>query len=177
MGKKVSEFGWGAVLRHYGWCSLLEDCILPGLLSVFIIILMIVNKADMREQLESLLNIGFMIVPVMISLVLAAYAILLSYILSDSVSKVVEDRKGKEFIANLNSGFAAYLLISVIAIVLMILISCVLPLEVECKCENKVNTLVYFFISFLLFYSVNVLIGVVIDIFNIGQTRIIKKEE
>lgn len=173
--KKKTEFGWVAVFRHYGICSLLEDSILPGILSVVLFLLLKWSDANIREQLDFLLNIGFMVVPVMISLVLAAYAILLSYILSDSVSKVVEEENGKEFIADLNSGFAAYLFFSVVAIVLMIIVSCVLHLEIDCGFTNIVNSIVFIVLCFLLFYSVNILIGVVIDIFNIGQTRIVKK--
>lgn len=173
--KKKTEFGWVAVFRHYGICSLLEDSILPGILSVLLFLLLEWGDANIREQLDFLLDIGFMVVPVMISLVLAAYAILLSYILSDSVSKVVEEEDGKEFIADLNSGFAAYLFISIIAIVLMIIVSCVLHFEIDCDYTNIVNSIVFISISFLLFYSVNILGGVVIDIFNIGQTRIVKK--
>lgn len=169
-----SEFGWGAVLRHYGFKSLLKDSVLPLCLSITILFLITINEVDVKSQLEKLLSIGFTIVPVMISLVLAAYAILLSYILSESVSKIIENDSGRDFIADLNSGFAAYLFISIITIVVMIVVSNVLEIGIECRYGDLINAMVYGIISFLLLYSVNVLIGVVIDIFNIGQTRTIK---
>ena len=172
MRSKKSEFGWSAVFRHYGVWSLFQDGAFPAIVSTGILILMFVYEVDFREQLENLLNIGFMIVPVMISLVLAAYAILLSYILSDSVSKVIENDDGKNFVADLNSGFASYLFFSVLAIVLMIITSCIKNIGIEYEYENAVNAGIYFILCFLLLYSVNVLVGVIIDIFNIGQTKI-----
>ena len=58
----------------------------------------------------------------------------------------------------------------------MIIISSVANMEITIKESNAVNYFVYFLVCFLLIYSVFILIGIVIDIFNSGQTTLLEND-
>ena len=50
---------------------------------------------------------------------------------------------------------------------------CNMQVEVEPTLADIINYVVYFLFSFLLGYSVFILIGIVIDIYNSGQTSLL----
>ena len=50
---------------------------------------------------------------------------------------------------------------------------CNMQVEVEPTLADIINYVVYFLFSFLLVYSVFILIGIVIDIYNSGQTSLL----
>jgi len=58
----------------------------------------------------------------------------------------------------------------------MIIISSVANMEIAIKGPNAVNYPVYFLVCYLLVYSVSILIGIVIDIFNSGQTTLLDND-
>ena len=74
----------------------------------------------------------------------------------------------------MNSSFAACLFVSTISIIAMIIISSIANMDIEIEKPNAVNYPVYFFVCYLLVYSVSILIGIVIDVFNSGQTSILE---
>ena len=100
---------------------------------------------------------------------------MLSFILSDKVTSIKNKEGGADFIQSINSGFAFCLLISILTIIMMVLAKgiCNMQVEVEPTLADIINYVVYFLFSFLLVYSVFILIGIVIDIYNSGQTSLL----
>lgn len=123
----------------------------------------------------SVLDLGISIIPSMVALIVAAYTIMLSFILSDKVTSIKNKEGGADFIQSINSGFAFCLLISILTIIMMVLAKgiCNMQVEVESTLADIINYVVYFLFSFLLGYSVFILIGIVIDIYNSGQTSLL----
>lgn len=170
-----SIFGWSNVLSNYSFADFLKDAWLPSLVASLLLLLAVYNKVDMYLQVKSLLELGITIIPSMVALIVAAYTIMLSFLLSDKISSIKEKTGGREFIQNINSSFAMCLLISILTIILMIVfkgISC-MELEVEPKLADAINYVAYFIITFLLTYSVFILVGIVVDIYNSGQTSLL----
>jgi hypothetical protein len=174
MYKSNSIFGWKNVLYNYGWKGILLDSILPIVISSLLCTIMNWKGADVLLQLKHLVEIGISIVPAMVALILTAYTIMLAFIIGDKFVSIKETKAGKKLIQDLNSSFAACLFISTISIVAMIIISSISNMNIEIKEPNIVNYPVYFFVCYLLVYSVSILIGIVIDIFNSGQTSILE---
>lgn len=100
---------------------------------------------------------------------------MLTFIISDekfsSLKKTVE---GKGLIKSINSSFATCLFVSIIAIISMIIISNIANMDIAIANPELVNYPVFFVICYLLVYSVSILIGIVIDIFNSGQTSLLE---
>lgn len=124
---------------------------------------------------RKILDLGISIIPSMVALIVAAYTIMLSFILSDKVTSIKNKEGGADFIQSINSGFAFCLLISILTIIMMVLAKgiCNMQVEVESTLADIINYVVYFLFSFLLVYSVFILIGIVIDIYNSGQTSLL----
>ena len=176
MKKTCSIFGWSAVVRHYGCRSFCLDSILPFFVSLFLCILIYVKDANVFLQLKHLVGVGISIVPAMVALVLTAYTIILTFIVGDKFNSIKKTKEGCNLIQNLNSSFAACLFVSTISIIAMIIVSCISNMEIAIEDPNRVNYPVYFFVCYLLVYSVSILIGIIIDIFNSGQTTMLSDD-
>ena len=184
MRKSLSIFGWKAILRNYGWTSFWLDSILPLIVSLGLCILMYVKDADILLQLKHLVEVGISIVPAMVALILTAYTIMLTFIIGDKFASIKKTKEGRQLITSgglgtmgygqdLNSSFAACLFVSTISIIAMIIISSIANMGIAIEEPNTVNYPVYFLVCYLLVYSVSILIGIVIDIFNSGQTTLL----
>jgi hypothetical protein len=174
MHKSNSIFGWKNVLYNYGWKGILLDSILPIVISSLLCTTMNWKGADTLLQLKHLVEIGISIVPAMVALILTAYTVMLAFIIGDKFVSIKETKEGKKLIQDLNSSFAACLFVSTISIIAMIIISSIANMDIEIKEPNIVNYPAYFFVCYLLVYSVSILIGIVIDIFNSGQTSMLE---
>ena len=173
MRKPASIFGWKAILRNYGWTSFWMDSILPLAVSLGLCILTYVKNADILLLLIRLVEVGISIIPAMVALILTAYTVILTFIVGDKFVSIKRTKEGKNLIQDLNSSFAACLFVSTISIIAMIIVSCIADMGITIEYANLVNYLVYFFVCYLLVYSVSILIGIVIDIFNSGQTTLL----
>lgn len=173
MRKPLSIFGWKAILRNYGWTNLWLYSILPLIVSLGLCTLMYVKDADILLQLKHLVGVGISIVPAMVALILTAYTIMLTFIIGDKFASIKKTEEGRQLIQDLNSSFAACLFVSTISIIVMIIISSIANMGIAIEEPNTVNYPVYFLVCYLLVYSVSILIGIVIDIFNSGQTTLL----
>ena len=172
MGSINSVFGWKAVFTNYNFKDFVIDSVLPTIISIVLCVIVYCSASNMFEQIKHLLSLGIDVVPSMVALILAAYTIMLSFIWGDKMNEIKMTRNGKTLILSLNASFAACLFVSTITIVVMLFVSCVANLNVGTGHPNLVNYPVFFIICYLLTYSVCILIGVVVDIYNIGQTVI-----
>lgn len=173
MRKPLPIFGWKAILKNYGWTNFWLDSILPLIVSLSLCTLMYVKDADILLQLKHLVEVGISIVPAMVALILTAYTIMLTFIIGDKFASVKKTEEGRQLIQDLNSSFAACLFVSIISIMAMLIISSIANMGLAIEDPNTVNYPVYFFVCYLLVYSVFILIGIVIDIFNSGQTTLL----
>src|SRR5699024_2339438 len=104
------------------------------------------------------------------------YTIMLTFIVGDKFSSIKKTNEGKKLIQDLNSSFSACLIVSTISIIAMIIVSSIASLGITIKFRNSINKYVYLFICKLFVYFVSILIGIVIDIFNSGQTTLLDSD-
>ena len=169
-------FGWKIILKNYGWKNFWKDSRLPLILSLFISVTTYVHDADILIQLKNIINIGISIIPAMVALILTAYTILLTFITGDKFYSIKNTNNGRELIKDLNSSFAACLIVSTISVIMMIVVSSIVSLEIEISVPEIVNYPTYFLVLNLLLFSVSILFGIVIDIFNCGQTTLLDED-
>lgn len=173
--KRKSVFGWSNVFANYSVHDFFCDAKLPFLVAFILLMVALYNGVDMYEQVKIVLGLGMTIVPSVVALMVAAYAIILSFIMSDKVKEIKASEKGKQFVQNINSSFAMCILISILTIIFMIFSQGISNLEIETYhvYASIINSSVYFTSFFLLTYTVYILIGIVIDIYNSGQTTLL----
>ena len=56
----------------------------------------------------------------------------------------------------------------------MVIISSIVNIEIEIREPNCVNYPIYFLVCYLLIFSIVILFGIIIDIFNSGQTTLLE---
>lgn len=177
MRKPLSIFGWKTILRNYGWKNFGRDSILPLFVSLGLCTMMYIKDADILSQLNHLVGVGISIVPAMVALILTAYTIMLTFIIGDKFASIKKTEDGRQLIQELNSSFAACLFVSTFSIIAMIIISSIANMGIAMEIPNTVNYFVYFLVCYLLVYSVYILIGIVVDIFNSGQTTLLDDDD
>lgn len=167
----MSKFGYLHLITAYGLKGFILDSIVPVLLALSAVIVAIVFEADPLSMLKRIVDIGLQIVPSMVALVLAAYTIVLSFILSDRVKNIIKGNKtNQDFIENLNSNFAVFLIASSAALLFLIGTSYVSTLNVAYNYANVINLFVLFIVIYFLLFSLWLIFAIIIDLYNIGQT-------
>lgn len=172
MSKDSTFFGWRSAFNVYGLKDFATDSIIPAVLSLLLIVVGIYSGADTYKMLGAVFSLGMSIIPVMISLLIAAYAILLSMFCSKTANDIAELEGGKELLANLNSDFAVSIYVSIVSILVILSGSFVHGLGILSEYSSLVNSIVSFWVLYLLCFSVLILKDLVIAIYDIGQVAI-----
>lgn len=174
MKKQLSVFGWSCVFRYYKPKDFIFDSIVPIVFATILCLLGYNQNLDPLVILAKVLDLSISIVPAIIGLILAAYTILLSFFVSNIMQDIVASDKGKAFLQGLNSGFASCLMMSTISILAAIIISCIKELNIVVNFAGVYNYAAIWIVTYLMLFSVVILFGIIIDIFNSGQTVIAK---
>lgn len=175
--KPKSIFGWKSAFNNYGWKGFLTDSILPFLISSILCVTIYLEDIDAFLQLKHLVEIGVDVVPAMVALILAAYAIMLTFILGEKFSTIKSTKAGKDLIKGLNASFAVCLLISTITIMILVVVSEIANMNIQSPNSDAINYLVLFTLSYLFIYSIAILIGITVGVFNCGQTTLVDKDK
>lgn len=173
MSKGKSEFGWNSLFRYYGLKGLLRDITLPIIISTAICVGTYLSSRDSLDILKTVTGLANEIVPAMIGLVLAAYTVLLTFFTGDSFKKATSTDDGRKFIKGINAGFAACLTFLAVCIIFSIIIAVCIEWGYTSEIAEYINIGALFGVSFLLLYAVTSIFGIIIDIYNSGQTTVI----
>ena len=172
MGNNNNPFGWGAVFHLYGWKDWGYDSIFPVFMALLLTYISMLSDVDSYVLLGKVLDIGISIIPVMLSLLVAAYAIILSMFSSNAGDVISETDKGKELLAGVNSDFAISILSSIVGVLLCVVIKLFHSFKFELEYAAIVNSIVLFIVLYLMFFSIWILKDLVIGIFDVGVVAI-----
>ena len=177
MSNSVSDFGWRAARKEYTYKSILCDSIIPAIISVSILCTVLYFKIDTYNALSSLLKLSISILPTMLSLLLAGYAILISVYCSGFSEKIKEldkkegNQRGKRLMIGINSSFAIAILVMIMGVFSCFISSFICSLEIEAPVYLNcamINSSVLLVILFLSSFSIWVIKDITINIYNIG---------
>lgn len=169
-----SDFGWKSLFRYYGLKGFLRDITLPIIISIAICVGTYLSSKDSLDILKTVTGLANEIVPAMIGLVLAAYTVLLTFFTGNSFKKATETDDGRKFIKGINAGFAACLSLLAISVVFSIIIAVCIEWGYTSEIAEYINIGTLFGVSFLLSYAIISIFGIIIDIYNSGQTTVIQ---
>lgn len=173
------NIGLGGIIKTYGWKDFFKDSFVPLVLALIVLIAAIRCCDDSHELFDKVMALCVSILPSYLGLIVAAYTILLSLLTTDAVTKlknIVDEKNGlsgKDLIRRLNSGFAVCVLMGGLALSLSFLFSVISSLNIVVSYADTVNYLGVFLTVYLLAFSLTTLVGIIEDLFNIGQTTTI----
>jgi hypothetical protein len=112
------------------------------------------------------------ILPDILALLLAEYAIVLTLFWSDYGKNIRKYSVGRQLLKNINSSYAATIRIMVIALLFSFVLDIIMDLEIEISdvLSKWINNMTLFIVTTLLIYSIWLLKDITINIYNLGQT-------
>lgn len=122
------------------------------------------------------LNVGMLVIPVLLSVLVAGYVLLLTVYFSGKIEMFKSSEQGRDLLYQISSNYAFCIINSIIALLLTIVFSFVFHLNIQIAHPGFVNypcaLLVYFFILFTL----KNLKDLVVALFDFGQSFIFEEQ-
>jgi hypothetical protein len=172
-------FGWKSVFKNYTLLDALKDCKYPSCISLTLTLMIIFSSSDIFVSLQKIILWSIGIIPNILALLLAGYAIVLTVFWSDYGKNIRKYETGRRLLNNINSSYAATILIMVITLLLNLSIDLITSFEIVApvRISKSVNVTAIFFVITLLIFSIWLLKDIAINIFNLGQTSSIFDNE
>ena len=178
MEKKINPkdiFGVRGIVLRYAK-ELKYDFWFPA---VFALALLVVAKyfgANSPLFMEECLNVGMLVMPVLLSVLVAGYVLLLTVYFSGKIEMFKSSEQGRDLLYQISSNYAFCVINAIVALLMAIVFSFVFHLNIQIVHPGLVNypcaLLVYFFILFTL----KNLKDLVVALFNFGQSLIFEEQ-
>lgn len=174
MKNKKSIFGWPSVFRFYSNKDLIRDSLFPILISMCVTAICYWEENDMLVELFKLVTIGLSVVPAMLSILLAAYAILMSMYWSSISEKIKHNEKGNKLLNDLNSSFAGAIKVIWWSLLYLLIVNSVgvvnMPFNII-PC-SFINILLFFVTLYCILFSIWIIKDIAINIYNFASFAI-----
>lgn len=170
--QQKNNIGWGAVFLSYKGKDTFKDCLIPIIFSLAILVIILIFSFDTFSVLNKVVDISLNILPAVVSLLLAAYAIVLTLFWSEYGKRIRKYENGKQLLTNLNSSFAAIILYMIIGLLIDLALHIIISMEIELSSiffANLFNLISVFIVVLVLSFSIYSLKDITINIFNLGQ--------
>lgn len=171
---KVKKFGWPAVRQSYNFCDLVNDSWFPLLLSLIITFIRRNENSDMLDALHKIAGLGLTVVPVMLTLLLAAYTILMTMYWNPICEKMKSSERGIKLLKGLNASFAVAIRVIALGVLYLFIVNSVDTIYIQMStsiCE-VINSIYYCMALYFIFFSICILKDIVINIYNIASFSI-----
>lgn len=175
--KVISYPGWKAVWAIYSVNNLLRSIIPPGVLSAFVFSICICSDKPPTLFIAYASNATLLIAPAILGFTLSGYALMMGLSSSEFIRGLATYKaEGKSYtmFQSLNSTFAVVLWMAFITTIMGVCVDLLLKADVSFPESiadycNVFNWTFFCILLFFLFYTINAIKDVVINIFNFGQ--------
>lgn len=166
-------FGSGSMISSYSIREFIKDALFPLIVSFVFWGLSIYYVDDTYALVCKVLEISLSIIPAMIALMLTAYVFVMSFLFGKNIVSTMKNlQKGQELFHSINASFGISLLVNVSTIIIFYIMYIVSQIKITVEYADTINSVVVFFVSFLVLLSVSMQIGIVIDLYNCGQVLV-----
>lgn len=183
--KTIYHPGWDIVWRIYSKENLCKSIWLPAILTVVSFFVCFFSGKDSLVFLEYVSSTILSVGPNMLGFTLSGYALMMGFSNSDFIKGLInfkEDGKEYSLFQSLNSVFAVVLgmmfLTTLVGAFASVVLKANLPMPAMLlSITSLYNWSCLFVLLFLMFYTINAIKDIVINIFNFGQYVQIYAEE
>lgn len=148
------EMSWRAVFKAYSLKDFLWDSKMPILVTIILVLLTPSDiEFDKVEMINKMCSMLLMILPPLLSILIASFSIWISFFLSKTFEKLEEYEDGRMVLYGLNASFLINILFMLLGLICVILITICssFQMSVPFICDDICNTIV---LSVLYFMSV-----------------------
>ena len=164
----------GILARHYR--EFLKDLVWPVLLSFFLLCSARYFRIYSPTVLRESINIGMTIMPVILSVLIAGYVVLLTIYFSGNIEMFKSKENGRNLLYAISSNYALCIINSIVALVFIIVISFFFRMELTSRYHTYINYMCSAVVYVLLFYTLKNLKDLVLSLFDFGQAFIFEKQ-
>ena len=156
--------------------NILSDLVFPfvGTLAL----MFIAWKMDIYSPivLKEAINVGMDVIPVLLSVLVAGYVLLLTIYFSGNISIFKERKMGRDLLYDISANYAFCILSSILALILTMVVSFFFNLNLESPYHAYINYSCSAGLYLLLFFTLKNLKDLVLALFNFGQSFIFEKQ-
>lgn len=172
------ELSWKAVFKAYTLKQFFKDSVVPiSLSTVFVILSCLQSVLPVVSIIEKVGDMMIALLPVFISILIAAFAIWISFFLSNTIDFIKESEDGKGLLNELNASFLIDISFSIIGMLftISVLLIAGMGFTVDGNYATIVNTMVLFILLFICFAVIWWLIYIAKNLHNIAKFTILYK--
>ena len=171
----IKHPGWKVAWTIYSKENLRKSLVLPLVLSITTITICLFSGQDPIYLLSYLADMIIRVVPVVLGFILSGYALIMGLNDSKYINGLKSFRpNGHSLFQSLNSTFAIVLYVLFFTLIIGVVVGAVIEAKIFISLPNENFVVIYnwawvFLISFFLYYAINSIKDIVINIFNFGQ--------
>lgn len=178
------ELSWKAAFKAYSLKQFVKDSIIPLVLSILFLVLSYIQKElSSASIIIKVCDMMIVLMPVFISILIAAFAIWISFFLSNTIDFIKKSEDGKRLLNELNASFLIEISFSIIGMLFTISVSQIagMGFAIDGIYATITNAIVLFILWFICFAVIWWLIYIAKNLHNIAKftilyERISKKE-
>lgn len=164
----------GIILRYEK--ELKYDFWFPAIFALTLLVIAKYFGVNSPLFMTECLNVGMLVIPVLLSVLVAGYVLLLTIYFSGKIEMFKSREQGRDLLYQISSNYAFCIINSIVALLLTIVFSFVFHLNIQIAHPGFVNypcaLLIYFFILFTL----KNLKDLVVALFDFGQSFIFEDQ-
>lgn len=179
-----NDFGIKGIFANYTSGELFKDFGIPVSCGIVFAIFQYINKESLADNLNNLLEYAIVYLPVMATIILTAYTMMIGALKSSlDVNRVLDNLSEKgclqdevttkskieDLKISISASFAASIFISVIALGLCWIIYFVKGFHLPSQYACQINIVCYGLIIAMIIYPIVAIIGIVSDLFSISR--------
>lgn len=153
-----------------------KDLIVPIIITVILLVIAYKKKIYSPVVLGEAIKVGLVVIPVLLSVLVAGYVLLLTIYFSGNIDTFKKDEKGRNLLYSISANYAFCIISSILALVITIIMSFFFEMKLTSDYHVCVNYLCSGMIYLLLFFTLKNLRDLVLALFDFGQSFIFEKQ-
>lgn len=170
------ELSWKAAIKAYSLKQFGKDSIIPLVLTIAILVLSFAQKKlPLASIIVKVCDMMIVLLPVFISILIAAFAIWISFFLSNAIDFIKESEDGSGLLNELNASFLIEISFSIIGMLFTIFVLLIAGMDfsIDGIHATIVNTIVLSMLLFVCFAVIWWLIYIAKNLHNIAKFTIL----
>ncbi|MCD8388505.1 MAG: hypothetical protein LUD17_16730 [Bacteroidales bacterium] len=110
--------------------------------------------------------------PCLLGLMVAAYVLVITVFYNQELRAKINPQYKRELMTTLNRTFAIALMVPAVSLVLTCFVGLIMSFEIPCEYADFINGSVFWLLLTMVTYSLLIIYGIAIDLFNIAQCSV-----
>ena len=147
--------------------------------AVFALVLLVVAKyfsVNSSLFMAECLSVGMLVVPVLLSVLVAGYVLLLTVYFSGKIEMFKNSEQGRDLLYQISSNYAFCIVNAIIALVITVFFSFVFHLNIQVSHPGYVNYPCTFIVYFFMFFTLKNLKDLAVALFDFGQSFVFEEQ-